>query len=340
MSNGVNRPIVGITGATGLLGQRVVSRFIEQGYHVVGYVRRRAQLEHDPRCYSEVQGTLADACQLEAFIKQVDICIHLAAHVGHGRYREYHAVNVEGTQAICETIAKHNPRCRLVYCSSIATLKYSRAFPWLATKYARSKYRAGQVVQAYVKTRHLNVATIYPGMIYGPGDQRFVPTIVKKLKQGKLFFVSGGEKHAPLVHVDDLAELFYLAAIKEQAIGREYIGVKAERIGMHRFIQMIADEVRAPRPRVTLPKWLLQPVAIALEGVFTLVGLERLPPINRRVVDVLSLCFTENTADANALLGWAPRVEVQQGLRQTLAHMKLLNAKEYTHRLESQQVNT
>ena len=335
-----NRPIIGVTGATGLLGRRVVCRFIEQGYHVVSYVRQRDQLMYNPRYYSEVQGDLADDCQLEDFVRQIDVCIHLAAHVGHGTYRDYRTVNVEGTQLLCELIAKFNPHCRLVYCSSIATLRYPQWFPWLATKYARSKRQAEMLVKEYAKNKNLKAVTIYPGMIYGPGDRKFVPTIISKLKQGKLFLVGGGEKNAPLIHVDDLAELFYLAAIKREAVGQEYIGVKSGDIGIHRFIEMIAEAVNAPRPRLKIPKWLLQPVAMLWEGLYSLVGVKRLPPISRRIVDVLSINFTKNSAEANTRLGWQPKMDVERGLRQMLSQMELYDAAAgYDARHKSPQVN-
>lgn len=319
-----SRKVIGITGVTGTLGRALKTIFLERGYSVIGLVRSTSQTtraEHGLG-YREVVGDVTKPQSLVDFVRPVDVVIHLAAYVGHGSTSDYDAVNVAGTRNLCQAIVHHNPSCRLVHCSSIAVLRIPRLAPFFATAYARSKAAAGKVVALYQETKGLSATTVYPGLIYGPGDTKFLPTVIRRLKKGGVFLVSGGERHAPLIYVSDLCELFFRAATLNEAIGQHYIGTSGEQAGIHDFFAMIADKVGAEKPTRRLPKSVLAPIAYVMENSFRLFKVRSTPPLSQRVVDVLSINFARHTAEANAKLGWRPRVSTEEGLARYLEWAK------------------
>lgn len=298
-----------------MLGCALAEMFTERGYQVLGLVRSAPA---DKPAYRHITGDLTDAQSLALFVAQIDVCVHLAAQVSHGGRQQYKSVNIDGTQKLCDAIRSYNPACRLVNCSSIAALRFNPALPFLATPYARSKFYANRIVERYRRQFDLRTVTISPGLIYGPGDERFLPAVIRRLKQGSVTLVSGGERHAPLIYIDDLAELFFLAATDSRAVGEDYIGVRSETLGIHEFIRQLARQVGAEEPRRILPKSVVFPPALMMEWIYRLSGRGKEPPLSKRAVDILSINFKQTSGDANKRLDWQPAIGMEEGLRRYL----------------------
>ena len=91
-----------VTGATGLVGNNVVRRFLDTGWNVRVLVRPRhsettAALEGLP--VQKIIGQLEDTSSLQRAVDGIDLVIHSAAmvHCGWRYYDEMYRVNVEGT---------------------------------------------------------------------------------------------------------------------------------------------------------------------------------------------------------------------------------------------------
>lgn len=102
----------------------------------------------------------------------------------------------------------------------------------------------------------MSISSVYPGLIYGPGDRKLIPKVIDYLKANKLVLISGGEQHAPLIYIDDLCELFYLTTIKPQAVGQQFIGVGNNAMGIHQFFGLVADDIGATPPKHGLAQYL------------------------------------------------------------------------------------
>jgi len=240
--------------------------------------------------------------------------IHLAAHLENGDKKLCRAVNVQGALTVCEAIVSTNPSCRLINCSSIAALRISRLMPFVATEYARSNAKADRIVDDYRMHRGLRVATVYPGLVYGPGDSEFLPKVIENLRQGGFFYVTGGEKNAPIIYIEDLCELFRLAALNQNSCGNRYIGVGRGPMGIHGFFEKIADCIGVAAPKRVLKKAFMMPLAIFVESMYALSRSKKSPPITRRVVDMSSINMTAHTDPANQDIGWVPKTSTQDGL--------------------------
>lgn len=246
--------VVGITGITGTVGKRLAELLQADGCTVVGLVQDEGAREAPSSLsYRPVYGNVTDWRAVKEFVTGLDVVVHLAEDVGDGQKKLCRAINIQGVLNICEVIMTVNPSCRLINCSSVAALRISRLAPFIGSVYARSKAKADRIVKEYRVTRGLRVATVYPGLVYGSGDARFLPSVMGSLRKGGFFSVTGGEKNAPVVSLDDLCELFRLAALNQYSSENNYLGAGGASMGIHRFFERIADRIG-----VTAPKWTLK----------------------------------------------------------------------------------
>lgn len=313
--NKSKKTVVGVTGATGTLGSALVQLFLSRNFAVVCLVRNRKKVKlPETTDLTFIEGDISNKQAVEQFVVGLDACIHLAAHVGHGTIEAYRNVNVIGTQNICDAIVSKNPKCRFVNCSSIAAMRVPKYLTFLATVYARSKHEADEVVKKYQFFHGLMATTVYPGLIYGPGDTKFLPTVIQSLKKEKIFYVSGGEYNAPLIYIDDICELFFLATTRKEALYKHYIGTAGDKIGIHDFFNLIAERVNAKKPSRKINKHLIMPCAILLENIYRLECIQKSPPLSRRVVDILSISFTQQSINENQKIGWRAKVSPREGI--------------------------
>ena len=161
--------IIGITGATGNLGRRLVQFLLGRlgpQDSLRCLVRTAPNGAQDGRI-EYVQGDLSQPHSLETFAKDLDVCVHLASLVGFATASEYHGVNVAGTALLCELLMRHAPQCRLVHCSSIAVLRRNARFTWLNTDYANSKFAGEQVVKIIANSRAYTPILFIQGLFMG-----------------------------------------------------------------------------------------------------------------------------------------------------------------------------
>ena len=317
---------IGITGVTGNLGRRLLDHFLARlsdNDKIICLVRnlKISEKYRDDRI-TWIEGDINNSEALERLLESLDVCVHLASLVGFASKQQYNQVNKEGTESLCAAINRCNPKCRLIHCSSIAVLRRHTKKLWLNTDYANSKYDADCVVTRFSEECGLHANIVYPGIIYGPEDTNFIPTVSRYLKRGVVFFVRGGEHHCPAIFIDDLCELFWRVVSKTPANRQHFIGVGQQEYGMHQFIRELAVELGVSQPRLTLPKWCLLPLAIVLEALYRLVNSSKTPLISKRSVDMLSINLSPTMVRAYNQDFWLPRVTMKKGLEASIGWCK------------------
>ncbi len=115
-----------VTGATGLVGNNVVRRLLEQGAAV--RVLARENIDPRPLAGLEVEiarGDVRDAAAVSQAVRGTDCVIHAAGHVhiGWKGMDTARTINVEGTRNIAQ--AARSADARLVHVSSIDALGIS-----------------------------------------------------------------------------------------------------------------------------------------------------------------------------------------------------------------------
>ena len=112
-----------VTGASGFLGGRVISKILETGHEVVALVRETSNTEGLPKNIEIRVADLFDITSLEAAVQGVDVVIHFAAYFDFYPSDEdlMFKVNVEGTTNMMNACVGTDVE-RFIYCSTAETM--------------------------------------------------------------------------------------------------------------------------------------------------------------------------------------------------------------------------
>lgn len=171
-----------LTGATGLVGSRLLPRLAEHGLECRALVRKDVEL---PTGVSGIRGDLSDPETLRAAVEGVDVVVHLAALF---RTRDEAAIwraNLDGTRNLVAAVEKHAPAARFIMSSTGNVYNADTTHPSLETDevspesaYGASKVAAEQLLQA----SGLTWAILRFPFVYGEGDGHIesIPTLVSR----------------------------------------------------------------------------------------------------------------------------------------------------------------
>ena len=311
---------IGITGGTGYLGGRLIELLTESNAAITCLVRKSSNVSKLLANIRLIYGELTDLESLTEFVKTNDVIVHLAAQVSRTTRKNYYLSNVTGTENLCKAILVHNNKCRLINCSSIAAYRIKGFCKMQFTDYAKSKQAADRMVDSYKE--RIPVTTIVPGMIYGAGNNVFIPTIIENLENDKLFFVTGGEKYAPLSYIDDLCDLFIRAIFNEASVGNKYFGIKYSERGIHDFINLIALRTNNHPPANKYSKKMLMTKAVIIQKLYTFFRIKKSPGLSIRMVDVMSINYKLTGNQLANNLGWEAKVDMEEGIENVLSTYK------------------
>ncbi len=193
-----------VTGATGLVGRHLLPELLRAEHQVRAFVRpgREGALRNpdlSPFDASKVEiavGDLTDFDSLPGAAKGCDAVIHLGAQLPSAPEEEMKAVNIYGTRELVLAAKKVHVRRFLHFSSAECSdnLVYSI---FRDTKKASEKP---------VRGNNMEWTVFRPAPIYGPGDERFLGPIVRRIEKGEAFDVPGdGSIRMAPVHAEDAA---------------------------------------------------------------------------------------------------------------------------------------
>lgn len=307
--------IIGITGATGGLGRRMAEMLVERGYKIRCLIRKNSKHEFLVNENIElVYGDISDFNSLEAFVAGLDICIHLAAQVSAASRKVLEEVNAGGTKNICEALLKFNSTCRFLYCSSIVARNYKAYKKPFYSDYTISKYKAEKVVDKYMDS--IQTTIIYPGYIYGYYDKLLLPMITKMLQNGLDFLVKGGEKNVPIIFVDDLCELFIQSMLNNKAIGKKYVSLEENSVGIHEVVKIVAERLGYKSPQKVFSKTVVR-LRMKINRILNSVSKLNKPVLALREINILSNhAIYFNNAEED--IKWKQKMSVEKGINKAI----------------------
>ena len=312
-----------VTGAHGFLGRTIVSRLEADGHCTTGLL-----LPHEDEAAVAasriVRGDLTRPETIAGLVDGHDAVVHLAGAVGYGQtWAICRALNREGTRAVAAEAARAGAR-RFVHMSSVSVygrvhgvrLTESSPSRKIGDPYGDTKIDAEGIVQGYADQGDLDVTMIRPTVVYGPGDDRFLPKVVENLRSGKLRIIGPGDNRVDLIHVDDVADFVSLVLQKEAAIGKIYNLTNPENPTWREMLAGIAGALGLEPPAKHLPYRAALVIAGVMEAVSKLTG--RPPRLTRYAVRVIGREYLYDTTRMQEELGFTPRIELMEGIRKCL----------------------
>ena len=271
-----------------------------------------------------VSGDLSDGEALHAASEGIDVVYHIAA-----TYREagqpdsaYRDINVGGVQRVIDAARARGVR-RVVHCSTggvhghVARPPANEDAPFNpGDVYQETKLEGEQLARAEGQKGDLEVVVARPIGIYGPGDMRFLK-MFRGISRRRFPVLGSGEVFYHLTYIDDLCEGFRLCGEVPAAAGRTYILGGPRYTTLNELVAMIAAELKVKPLPVHLPVWPFWLAGAACEAVCVPLRLE--PPLYRRRVDFYTKSRAFDTTRARTELGFAPAVDLPEGIRRTIA---------------------
>lgn len=312
-----------VIGGNGFVGRHLVPALQDQG----NSVRVLALPTEDTRWLEERdvvvhRGDIRQPDTLVAPMRGIDRVVHLAGMMGVWRPMEqYHAVNVTGTENVCRAVSA--VKARLVHVSSWTVYGMGLGRPVhedvplkpLPEPYAITKAAGDKVVQRMITEDHLRAAIVRPGTIFGPGDQLNFGRTADRLRGGRRVIVGRGNNAVPFVYVTDVVQGLLLALENDAAIGRAYNITNDRPLTQQQLLNSIAQEIGAEPPHLHVPYRALYATAYAAERVAMLTRSQRDPLVTRHGVALFGTDNRHLIDKARHDLGYAPQVDLRQGLR-------------------------
>ncbi|RAV01957.1 NAD(P)-dependent oxidoreductase [Paenibacillus sp. YN15] len=316
-----------VTGATGFLGRHVCMRLNRMGWEVTGTGRSLAagaQLEAQGirfiRADLRDKESVAEAC---AGQEAVFHCGALSSP--WGPYREFHAVNVDGTGHVAAGCLKHGVR-RLIHISTpsiyfaghrdrLGVREDASLPPRPVNAYAATKLQAEQVVLEAFR-EGLAGLILRPRAIFGPGDTALLPRLMRANDSSGIPLFREGNVMLDLTYVDNVVDAMLLGwQAPEDALGQAYNITNGEPAKLQDVLAELFAILGTPLRMKKLPYPVAYGAAALLEWSHRLLPMLGEPTFTRYSVSVLAQSQTLDIARAREKLGYAPQVSLHEGLR-------------------------
>lgn len=269
-----------LTGGSGYIGRATIGALLRHG-HTVEALARNHRAAETVRALgaAPVPGGLGDLGVLNAAAARAEAVVHLAQAatgdedlaaasamqdgIGTGPYMHTGGTWVYGdTLGVADETAPWNPPSLVAWRKPVEEAVLRRA------------RQGGRPV------------LVQPGLLYG-GENRLIDLFYTSpgKEAGAIPYIGAGENHWPLVHIDDIAEL-YVAALKA-APGAVYVGVGG--------VNPTAKDCAMALSR-----------AVGIDGKVVSISLEQARERMGPIADAFALDQQFTPARAQAELGWVP----------------------------------
>lgn len=324
-----------VTGALGFVGRHLARRLMGRGDRVIlTDVQDHADVL-SPGTYRSVD--VRNYGVIKSALEGVETVYHVASLV---QTRQADAqmvwdVNLQGTQNLIRACQEAGVR-RLVYVSS-ASVVYEgthiengdESLPYATVSqapYADSKIAAEKAVLEADGIKGLRTCALRPHVVFGPGDGRFFPALVKRAREGSLKYGVGlGRKISDFTYIDNLIDALVSAQEKlatDSSIGGEaFFITNGEPMAFWDFVDkvLVALEQKPTRGRI--------PFAIAYTAAMVSEWMCALRPslpsaengLTRFSIRYMCTHHYFSIDKARQSLGYEPAVGIDEGIARTVA---------------------
>lgn len=299
-----------LTGATGFLGNAVLQAILKNNVKTIG--RRMSDLT---AASSFFKSDICSNSSYESFLLGVDCIIHCAARVhvmndsSQNPLKEFREVNTFGTLNLARQAAQAGVK-RFIFISTIKVngelTQKGHSFseidhPTPQDPYGISKYEAEQGLLKIAQETGLEVVIIRPPLVYGAGVKANFLNMMRWVSKGIPLPLGAVVNQRSFVALDNLVDLICVCIEHPKAKDQLFLVSDGRDVSTTELLQMMARALGVSSRLVPIPMWLLKLSA-------KLIG-------KSDMAQRLCGSLTVDISKAQELLGWAPPITVEQGLK-------------------------
>ncbi len=314
-----------VTGATGFVGRSIVKRLLMEGYEITALVLPTEPTSIGGQGVKIVRGDITELSSLKGKMKGNDALVHLAGAVGYGQTMDTcMRINRNGTYNVAREAIDSGIR-RFIHFSSVSVYGRIPNIPIIEEQplrkirdpYGDTKIDAENILKEFADKGRLSLTIVRPTVIYGPGDDKFLPKLVENLRSGKARIIGSGKNTVDLIHVNDVADFIAILLKNERSIGQVYNLTNPDNPSWKDFLFIVASVMGVPIPEKRIPYSLALVLAGMMEFFAFLRGKE--PKLTRYSVRVVGRQYHYVTDKASRELDFRPRIDLVEGIRKCVA---------------------
>lgn len=302
-----NRRVI-VTGGSGLVGRRLSASLVTRGAHVYNLDRNEPTSDETPDVnFYRVDLTNKQDTRRAINSIEPEIIFHLAANIS--RNPEFNMLYNMVTTNLVATInlfsaLENNTSLQSIIVAGTAEEYGSNEVPFReelrenpASPYSFSKVCQSHLCRLAYRLYGIPAVVLRASLAYGPGQAEvmLIPSLIKTLLRGEPFPMTAGEQKRDFLYIDDLIEAYLLAGSSDSIAG-EILNIG---LGKSYKVKDIARKIGRLLGREHLI---------------------RIGEIDYRKFEVME--YQIDFSQAQKILGWTPKVDIDRGLRLTIEGYK------------------
>ncbi len=270
-----------VTGGSGFIGRRVVSRLADGGSNlrVLARGQRHADL---PEGVEVARGDVVSGEGLPEAMAGVEKVVHLVAIIRESGGQTFEANIWRGTEKVVEA-AKAAEVKKLVYVSAIGAQDNP------TYRYLHAKWQAERAV----KLSGLPYTILRPSIVFGEGDE-FINALAGLVRYNPVVPVAGdGKARFQPIWVEDLVTCI-VACLDEDAHAGQTLEIGGpEQLTYDELLDVVKEALGRSRIKVHVPLAVMRPLAQVMEWVLPK------PPVTGEQLKMLAL---DNIAETDSVM--------------------------------------
>ena len=302
-----------VTGASGFVGKALCSAFSLKAIPLTRVSRALDMLA------SLAVGDMDGATDWRLALEHCAVVVHLAArvHVMDDKAADplaaFREVNVNGTMNLARQAATAGVK-RFVFISSVKVngelTQPGDAFTEADTPnpqdaYGQSKHEAEQGLRQVSQETGMEVVIIRPPLVYGPGVRANFASLMRAVKRGWPLPLGAIHNQRSFVAIDNLVDFIVTCISHPLAANQTFFVSDGHDLSTTDLIRHMALSAGVPSRLIPVPMW-------ALRAGGALIG-------KGDVVQRLCGNLQIDISKSQSLLGWAPPVSIEEGLRRAMS---------------------
>ncbi len=317
------KPIAVVTGANGFVGSHLVDLLLEKKFSVRCVTRKSSNLKwlNDKNIENYNCGLFNKEGLREVF-KDAEYIFHVAGVVKSKKPEGYFRGNVDTTRNLLEIALefKNNIKKFVVVSSQTAAgpsldgkpvTEEMKANP--ITTYGRSKRAEEELAISFMD--RLPITICRAPAVYGERDTEIL-IFFKTFQSGLMTTIGFNKKVISLIHVRDLVNGFYLAAVSDKSNGQIYF-ISSEKYYTWEEIGEVTSKILNKKAiKVKVP----HPIVYSIAGVAQFFALFSSKPATLNIEkarDITQAAWICDTSKAVQELGYHQEISIEEGIKRT-----------------------
>lgn len=320
-----------ITGGSGFLGRHLIHLLQKKGSKQIRTLNRQVVNDLEEKGVECFYGDIVDPQVVDRAVNGCEVVFHVAAKAGiWGSYKDYFSINVLGTHNLLRSCQKYNVPY-FVYTSTPSVVFNGEALSnvnetlpyggkWLCS-YAKTKAMAEHEVLLANGKNGLKTIALRPHLIWGPGDNHLIPTLLHSARKGKLFQVGDGDNWVDISYVENVAWAHVLAldALKNgKTEGKAYFISQNDPVKLWDWINALLGRLNLPLARKRVPYKMAYSLGWAFELLYGLAHIKQQPPMTRFLAIELAKDHYFDISAAKMDLTYLPKISNEEGMERLI----------------------